>query len=243
MSGTVASTQWSQVLAARDGTDTEVRAALEFLIQTYWFPLYAFIRHRGYGSDESSDLTQAFFTHLLEKDFLAGVDPSKGRFRSFLLASLRNFLSHERERRGAIKRGGATFTDSLDLETGEQRYAMHLADDQTPEDVFERRWAMTVLDRAIERLQRESADSPTEDHFEQLRRYLTGKEPEVSYREMAETIGMSEGSVKVAVHRLRKRYGQCLRAEIADTVVDPADIDDEVRHLLTSLRPKPATGM
>jgi RNA polymerase sigma factor (sigma-70 family) len=243
MSSIVASTQWSQVLAARDGTNTEARAALEFLIQTYWHPLYAFIRHRGYSPEESSDLTQAFFTELLEKNSLARVDPQKGRFRSFLLASLRNFLSHERERRGAIKRGGATFTDSLDLETGEQRYAMHLANDQTPEDVFERRWAMTVLDRAIERLQKESSDSPSDNHFKQLRGYLTGREPEVSYREMAEAIGMNEGSVKVAVHRLRKRYGQCLRAEIADTVADPADIDDEVRHLLTSLRPRPVTGM
>ena len=243
MSGKVASTQWSQVLAARDGSDTEARAALEFLIQTYWHPLYAFIRHRGYSPEESSDLTQAFFTELLEKNTLSSVDPQKGRFRSFLLASLRNFLSHERARQAAIKRGGATFTNSLDLETGEERYAMHLADSQTPEDVFERRWAMTVLDRAIERLQEESSASPIDDHFEQLRRYLTGKEPQLPYREMAKALGMTEGSVKVAVHRLRKRYGKCLRAEIADTVDDPADIDDELYHLLTSLRPHPATRM
>ena len=243
MSGRVATTQWSQVLAARDGSDTEARAALEFLIQTYWHPLYAFIRHRGHSPEESSDLTQAFFAQLLEKKSLANVDPQKGRFRSFLLASLRNFLSHERERRSAVKRGGSTFTDSLDLEAGEQRYAMHLADNQTPADVFERRWAMIVLDRALERLQRESSDSPTDNHFKQLRRYLTGKEPQVPYREMAKSLGMNEGSVKVAVHRLRKRYGHCLRAEIADTVADPADIDDEVRHLLTSLRPRPVTRM
>ena len=119
MSSTVASTQWSQILAARDGTDAEARAALEFLIQTYWHPIYVFIRHHGHGPEESSDLTQAFFTHILETDFLARVDPQKGRFRSFLLASLRNFLSYENERHGAIKRGGATFTNSLDLETGD----------------------------------------------------------------------------------------------------------------------------
>jgi RNA polymerase sigma factor (sigma-70 family) len=243
MSGQVATTQCGRVLAARDGTDSEARAALEFLIRTYWEPLYAFIRSRGHDPDEASDLTQAFFTDLLERKALAHVDPEKGRFRSFLLASLRNFLSHDHDRRQAIKRGGATFTDSLDIEAGERRYAKHLTDGQTPDDVFERRWAMTVLDRAIERLSREAAEASSDGHFDELRPYLTSREPGLPYRELATELGLSESAIRVAVHRLRKHYGDCLRAEIADTVADPAEIDDEVRHLLTSLRPKPAARM
>lgn len=243
MGDTVASTQWSRILAARDGSDSESRAALEFLIQTYWESLYSYLRHHGHGPEESSDLTQAFFTDLIERHALERVDPTRGRFRSFLLASLRNFLYHERDRQHAIKRGGATFTNSLDIEGGERRYAKHLADNETPEDVFERRWAMTVLDRAIERLRQDSIDSHSAGHFEELSRYLTSKAPQTPYHEMAETLGMNEASLRVAVHRLRKKYGQCLRAEIADTVADPAEIDDEVRHLLMSLRPRPAAGM
>ena len=237
MSGRVVTTQWSQVLAARDGSDTEARAALESLCQTYWQPLYAYIRHQGSSPDEARDLTQGFFTEFLEKDFLADVDPEKGRFRSFLLASLRNFLSHERDRERALKRGGGTLTLSLDVEAGEAGYALRPADATTPIDVFERRWAMTVLDRAMDRLQQE-VDSPESDlSFEHLKPYLTSSEPQVPYRETAEALGTSEGAVATAVHRLRKRYGQCLRAEITETVVEPGQIDDELRHLLSVLRP------
>ena len=243
MSGEVASTQWSRVLAARDGTDSEARAALEFLIQTYWEPLYAFVRSRGSDPEDAADLTQSFFADLLERKALSAVDPRKGRFRSFLLASLRNFLSHERDRKYALKRGGGTFTDSLDLEAGERRFAQHLADNQTPEDVFDQRWAMTVLDRALERLRHETADSPADGHFEKLKRYLTSSGPQTTYREMAESLSMTEGALRVAVHRLRKRYGECLRAEIAETVADPNEIDEEIRHLLMSLRPRPAARM
>ena len=156
MSSKVATTQWSQVLAARDGSDTEARAALESLCQTYWQPLYAYIRHQGYGPTRRSDLTQGFFAEFLDKDFLSSVDPEKGRFRSFLLASLRHFLSHERDRERALKRGGGTATLSLDLSAAKKVYAVELAEEMTPEDVFERRWALTVLDRAMTRLEEES---------------------------------------------------------------------------------------
>ena len=152
MCALIATTQWSEVLAARDGSGTEARRALESLCQTYWQPLYAYIRHQGHGPDEARDLTQGFFTEFLEKDFLADVDPEKGRFRAFLLASLRHFLSHEREREQALKRGGGTTTLSLDVEAGEARYAMQPVEAMTPVDVFEHRWAMTVLDRAMDRL-------------------------------------------------------------------------------------------
>jgi RNA polymerase sigma-70 factor (ECF subfamily) len=237
MSGKVATTQWSQVLTARDGSDTEARAALESLCQTYWQPLYAYIRHQGSSPDEARDLTQGFFAEFLEKDFLADVDPDKGRFRSFLLASLRNFLSHERDRERALKRGGGTMTLSLDVEAGEAGYALRPVEATTPIDVFERRWAMTVLDRAMGRLQQEVDSSESDISFEQLKPYLTSSEPQVPYRETAEAMGVSEGAVATAVHRLRKRYGQCLRAEIAETVVDPSQVDAELRHLLSELRP------
>lgn len=236
MSARVATTQWSQVLAARDGSDTGARAALESLCQTYWQPLYAYVRHQGYGPEEARDLTQGFFAELLEKDFLADVDPEKGRFRSFLLASLRHFLAHERDRERALKRGGGTTTLSFDVEAGEAGYALRPVEAKTPVDVFERRWAMTVLDRALGRLRRESAISGNEDQFEELKQYLTSARPQATYREAGEALGISEGAVATAVHRLRQRYGQCLRAEIAETVADPAEVDDELRHMLAVVR-------
>jgi RNA polymerase sigma factor (sigma-70 family) len=236
MCAEVATTQWSQVLAARDGSDTRARAALESLCQTYWQPLYAYIRAQGYGPDEARDLTQGFFAEFLEKDFLAGVDPKKGRFRSFLLASVRHFLSHERDKAGALKRGGGTITLSLDIEAGEAGYALRPAEALTPVDVYERRWAMTVLDRAMGRLREESAGAGNEKQFETLKQYLTSTESQAPYREAGEVLGISEGAVATAVHRLRQRYGQCLRAEIADTVVDPAEVGDELRHMLEVVR-------
>ena len=236
MRADVATTQWSQVLAARDGADTEARAALEMLCQTYWQPLYAYIRHQGSDPDEARDLTQAYFAELLEKDILAGVDPSKGRFRSYLLATLRNFLSHERQRARALKRGGGTPTLSLDVAAGEQSYTLQPSDEMTPEDVFEHRWAITVLDRAMGRLQEESAQSGDLTQFDKLKPYLTSAGPQVPYSEAAGDLGMSVGAVKTAVHRMRKRYGMCLRAEIAQTVANPADTDEEVRHLLATVR-------
>jgi RNA polymerase sigma factor (sigma-70 family) len=236
LSGRVATTQWSQVLAARDGSDTQARAALETLCQTYWQPLYAYIRHQGCDPEEASDLTQGFFAEFLEKDFLAAVDPSKGRFRAFLLASLRHFLSHERDRERALKRGGGVSTLSLDVEAGEAAYALRPAEAMTPIDVFERRWAMTVLDRAMSRLHEESVAAGNGTQFETLKQYLTSTEPQAPYREAGEALGISEGAVATAVHRLRQRYGKCLRTEIAETVVNPAEIGDELRHMLNVVR-------
>ena len=228
MGAKVATTQWSQVLAARDGSDTEARRALGSLCRTYWQPLYAYIRHQGSEPDEASDLTQAFFVELLETDFFKDVDPSKGRFRSFLLASLRHFLSHERDRARALKRGGGSQTLSIDVESGESSYASRPVEEMSPADVFERRWAMTVLDRALDRLRLAAKASGDETQVEQLEQYLTSAEPQAPYRKAAEALGMSEGAVATAVHRLRKRYGQCLRAEIAELVLDPSDVDDEL---------------
>ena len=238
MSAKVATTQWSQVLAARDGSDTEARVALETLCRIYWQPLYAYVRHQGADPEAARDLTQGFFAEFLEKDFLATVDPSKGRFRAFLLASLRHFLSHHREQARTLKRGGGTRTLSLDTDIAEERYQSEPDTGRSPEEVFEQRWAMTVLDRAMERLRNESLASGDPNQFELLRQYLTGGEPHSPYRQVAHSLGMSEGAVKTAVHRLRKQYGHSLRSEIAEIVSNPADVDDEVRHLLAVVRPQ-----
>jgi RNA polymerase sigma-70 factor (ECF subfamily) len=236
MCAEVATTQWSQVLAARDGSDTQARAALESLCQTYWQPLYAYIRAQGNGPEEARDLTQGFFTEFLAKDFLASVDPEKGRFRAFLLASLRHYLSHERDRERALKRGGGTTTLSLDVEAGEAGYGLEPVEALTPVDLYERRWALTVLDRAAARLHQESSDLG-QQQLAHLKQYLTSAEPRVPYRETASALGLSESAVRSAVHRLRKRLGQCLRAEVAETVSDRSEVDSEVRHLLAVVRP------
>ncbi len=223
------------MIAARDGTESESRLALEGLCKTYWKPLYAFIRHQGADPEEAGDLTQAYFAELLEKDFLGDVDAQKGRFRSFLFSSARHFLSHERDRERALKRGGGVSVLSLDLTSAERSYSIRAPDSATPQDVFEHRWAMTVIARALERLEGESMRVGTGRQFEHLKPYLTSTEVQVPYRQVAKKLKMSEGAIKVAVHRLRRRFGESLRAELSETVADPRDVDDELRHLLTVL--------
>lgn len=237
MGGEFSTTQWSRVLAARDGRDTEARQALEKLFQAYWQPLFAFVRSQGHDPDDASDLTQAYCATLLEKDFLKSVQPSAGRFRSFLLASLKHFLSHERDKERALKRGGDARFVSLDGQATEGRLGAELADSLTPEQVFERQWALTVLERALERLRAASAQAGTEIQFDRLKSYLTGENTRVPYRDVAAELGMKEGAVRTAIHRLRKRFGAMLRAEIGDTVADPAEADDEIRHLLSVIQP------
>ena len=229
-----ATTQWNVVLAARDGSDSQARHALESLCESYWFPLYAYVRRRGHVSDAARDLTQAFFADLLSRDFLGAVDQSKGRFRSFLLASLEHFLSHERDKERSLKRGGASRTLSLDAAAAETRYRHEATDRLTPERVFERRWGLTVMERAMARLEAEFNTQPA--RFAQLKPCLTGDDPD-RYRDIAASLGLSEPAVKTAVHRLRERYGRVLREEVAETVASPGDVDDEVRHLLSVIRP------
>lgn len=228
-------TQWSVVLAARGSDSAEVRNALESLCGAYWYPLYAYTRSRGHDPETARDLTQGFFTHLLERDFLQPVAPEKGRFRAFLLASLKNYLAHERDKAQALKRGGGAVTRSMDGEDAEGRFGREPADRLTPEQIFERRWGLTIMERAMERLEAASASRPGQ--FDRLKGYLTGAEPAAAYREAAADLGLTEGAVKTAVHRLRKEYGRILREEIAATIADPEDLDDELRHLLTVIRP------
>jgi RNA polymerase sigma factor (sigma-70 family) len=234
--GRFETTHWSLVLAARTGTSVESRTALEALCGAYWFPLYAFIRRQGYGAEEARDLTQGYFARLVERGDLNDVRPELGRFRSFLLVSVKHFLSNELDRERAKKRAPGTRLVSLDAQTAEYRYRIEPVDTLTPETLFERKWAMTVLERTLARLGEEWSGAEKEKRFEALRSHLSGDAPVSSYWELGEALGMSEDAVKVAVHRLRRRFGELLRDEIAETVRDPSDVDDEIRHLLGALR-------
>lgn len=236
MSSRFATTQWSVVLAARGGENTHARQALETLCDAYWYPLYAYARRRGYDPDQARDVTQAFFADLLERQALHRLDPEKGRFRAFLLASIRNFFSHERDRERALKRGGGLQTVSLDVDDAERRFDLEPVGDLTPDQLFERRWGLTVMQRAMGRLRTEMRSGGRPQLFDSLQPYLTGGD-EAPYRQVAADNSMSEGAVKTAVHRLRQSYGRLLRQEIAETVVDPSEVDDELRHLLRVIRP------
>ena len=233
-------TSWSQVFAARDGSPTESGQALEALCQAYWYPLYAFVRLQGYDPDASRDLTQAYFTEFLEKDYLEVVDPSLGRFRAFLKVSVKHFLSKERRKEHTLKRGGRAQVFSLDAALAEGHYRVEPVDHLTPDEIFERRWALTVLERVLGKLRQEfsqTGKSGKEAEFQQLKAFLTGEEPRTSYREVAAELGTSEGAVKASVRRLRGRFGKLLREEIVETVANPDEVDDEVRHLLQVIAP------
>jgi RNA polymerase sigma factor (sigma-70 family) len=230
-----ATTRWSQVIAAGRAQSAASRDALSGLCEAYWYPLYAYVRRWGYGPDEAQDLTQEFFARLLEKHYLRDADPMRGRFRSFLLASLKHFLSNERDKAAAVKRGGRATIVALEVETAEGMYQLEPPDADTPEKVFERRWALMLLERTLARLRDEFAAGGRQQFFARLEGYLTGERETVPYAQLAEELGMSEGAIKVAVHRLRKRFGALLRDEIGDTVSEPAQVDDEVRELFRIL--------
>ena len=226
-------TQWSEILRAGDPTAPEARAALEGLCSAYWYPLYAFVRRTGASPDDAMDLTQGFFEHLLQSDLLRSADPARGRFRSFLLGCLKNYLSHQRGREAALKRGGGATTISLDA-GAEARFTREAADLE-PDALYERRWAMTLMERAMNALEHESSGHP--ERFAALKPLLTGSDRESSYRAIGERLEMSEGAVRVAVHRLRQRYGGLLREQIAMTVADPEQVDAELGHVLRTLGP------
>jgi RNA polymerase sigma-70 factor (ECF subfamily) len=232
-----ATTSWTKVLAARDAPSTEARQALEGLCRVYWYPLYALVRRQGNDAEDARDLTQAYFAELLEKGYLDDYDPERGRFRVFLMSSVRHFLSKQRDKALAWKRGGRADVVSLDADEVEGRYRFEPVDNLTPEQVFERRWALTVLERALARLRREQEDADRGREFGHLEGFLTGQGADASYREVAEQLGTTESAVKSSIHRLRQRFGQLLRAEIAETVSSPAEVDDEVKHLLGVIAP------
>jgi RNA polymerase sigma factor (sigma-70 family) len=225
-----ATTHWSLVISAGGSTSGASKALAE-LCETYWYPAYAFVRRTGHSTEEAADLTQAFFAQVLEKHYLKDARPDRGRFRSFLLASLRHFLSNERDRVQAVKRGGRVAHVPFELDTGEQRYQLEPANDMTPERIYERRWTLTVLDKAMARVAEKYEGTGKRELFERLQPTLAGDEP-ASYRDHAEALGVSEGSLRVAAHRLRKEFAAALRGVIAETVAHPAEIDDELRYLL-----------
>lgn len=230
-------TRWSLVLAAKDGSDTRSRSALEELCRNYWYPLYAYVRYQGCDPEEAADLTQAYFTYLLDKEILREVEPSAGRFRSFLIATLRNFLSHEREKERALMRGGGLHFLSLDTEAAEKRYACEPTEKLDPEQIYERRWALTILEKTMDQLAEEIARTSDPTRFDHLKSFLTGEEPQKEYRIVGRELGMTEQAVRSAIYRLRRRFGAMLRQEIAETVADPKDVDDELRHLLAVIGP------
>lgn len=221
-------------MAARDRAAPQAQEALAVLCRTYWYPLYAFIRRQGFTADQAQDLTQEFFARLLEKDYLAAVDREKGKFRSFLLAACKHFLSNERDRARAQKRGGGREFVSIDPQLGESRYGLEPAHDATAERLFERRWALTLLEQVLARLREEFHQAGKGRLFELLKTCLTGDKT-VPYRRAGEELSLSESAVKVAAHRLRKRYRELLREEIGQTVSDPEQIDDEIRSLFAAL--------
>jgi len=222
-------TRWSVVLAAAQGGEGSAEA-LEWLCGTYWYPLYAFIRRHGHDAEASRDLTQAFFLHLIEKNSLKEIDPRQGKFRAFLLASVKHFASNERVRERALKRRADDPTFRLKLEGAEDRYLGERPASLTPEQLFETRWARAVLDRALRRLGEEHESAGKGDVFSQLRGHMTGDE--APYDRLAEQLGTTEGALRVTVHRMRRRLGALLREEVAQTVSQPSDIDGEIRELL-----------
>ena len=225
-----ATTNWSLVLAAADTQNPNSGEALEDLCRKYWPPVYAFIRYRGFDEAKAEDLTQGFFTRLLEKKNLKAADPERGKFRSFLLASVKHYLANEWDREQAQRRGGGGSFGQLALDDAAARYS-EPTERVTPETVFERRWAATVLEVALKRLRKEVQKASGEE-FDRLKGFLTGENAGIRYREVGQELGMSEEAVKVRVHRLRRRFGQILRKQIAETVVDSEEVDEEIRYLL-----------
>ncbi len=228
-------THWSVVLSARKKGSPESGAALETLCRTYWYPLYAYVRRQGHSPPDAQDLTQEFFARLLQKDYLKAAAREKGRFRTFLIVALKRFLANEWDRVRAQKRGGGQPLLSLDTELAEQRYRIEPAAEATADKVFERRWALTLLDRTMSRLREEFTGAGKASEFERLKVFLTAARGEISYAEIAAALGMSDNAARVAVHRLRRRFRELFREEIAHTVSRPEEIEEEVRYLMSVL--------
>jgi len=227
---------WGDVLAASSESHSpSAKAALERLCRTYWSPLYAYVRRRGYSPVDAQDLTQAFFARLLEKNYPAQADQTKGKFRSFLLITLNHFLSDEADRARALKRGGGLAFVPLDTEEAEALCAFELAADATPDKVFERRWAMALLERASARLAQEQQSNNKAETYAVLKEFLPGEQPVPGYANAAERLGLTESAVKSQIWRLRQRYRELVREEISQTVATVSEVDEELRHLLALL--------
>jgi RNA polymerase sigma-70 factor (ECF subfamily) len=231
-SGLFATTHWSEVLAAADHESPEATAALERLCRAYWYPLYAYLRRTGYQPADAEDLVQGFFLHLLRLEILRSVQREGGRFRSFLLVTLKHFLADERNKAAAKKRGGGHQFISWDQARAEQQFLREPADIESADRLFERRWALTLLERAMNRLQEECVAAGNGERFDRLKGFVSGAKGALSYAEAAERTGLSLSALKSAIFRLRQRYHALIREEIGQTVADAEEIEEELRHLL-----------
>ncbi len=231
-----ATTRWSIVVAAGKPDTASSQTALATLCETYWYPVYAFVRRRGYSAHDAQDCTQEFFAALLEKDYVRAAEPERGRFRTFLLTAVSRFLSKQRDRAQTRKRGGGRKIFSIDVEAGEGRYQLEPVDRWTPELMYERSWALALLDRVLTRLGQKYADQGKSELFERLKPLLTAADTDADKAELAADLKLSDSALKVAIHRLRRRYRDMLKQEIADTVASPADVANEFEYLLDALR-------
>ena len=227
-------TQWSLVLAAA-GEDSRARTALATLCEAYWYPLYAYVRRWGATPDDARDLTQAFLTSLLERRDFNGLSQERGRFRAFLLASLRHFLANDAAKRRSQKRGGGAMTIPLQSDDAEHRYLVEPVDSTTPEKLYERRWALTVINRVLAELRREAEVEDRTAEFDAIKACMLGRPAAGSYATIAARLGVTEGAVRVAVHRLRRKFQERLKQDIAATVSSPDQVDDEIRYLIRAL--------
>ena len=228
-------THWSVVLAAGEGESATSREALEKLCRGYWRPIYTYVRRRGNAPPEAEDLTQAFFAHFLERKLLTVVDRQRGRFRTFVLHACEYFLAKQWREASRLKRGGGQKILSLDVAAAEDGYRHEPADQMTPERLYERQWALALLDLTLDRLGQEWAAAGKATLFATLQGFLSGERKSITSAQAALELGMSDGAVRTAVHRLRQRYGEILRAEVAQTLSRPEDLEDELRHLLSAL--------
>jgi RNA polymerase sigma-70 factor (ECF subfamily) len=223
------------VLLAGEGGSPEAEDALTRLCQTYWYPVYAFFRREGRSAEEGEDLTQSFFAEVVQRSDLARVHPAKGRFRSFLLAAARNFLRNDWNRAQRLKRGGGTHVFSIDALTAEEWYHLEPADDSSPEKAFDRRWAETLIELVLKRLEAECQKAGQSDRFQVLRDFVVGEAADLSYAEAGARLGLSESAVTSAIHRMRGRFRELLRAHVAETVESPGEIETEMQDLLAAL--------
>jgi len=236
VSGQFQTTQWGLVMAASREHSDAAKQALEQLCRIYWYPIYAFVRRQGQTVENAQDLTQEFFLRVLQENYFQVADPERGRLRSFLLTSLKNFLINEWEKARTAKRGGSHITFSLDEKNAEGRYLAEPTDGLTPDLIYEKRWAVTLLEQALARLRSEYVAEQKQLLFDTLKPSVLGDTESGGYGAMAERLGLSEGALRIAMHRLRERYRTLLRAEVASTVATPSEIDDELRHLVAVLR-------
>lgn len=230
-----ATTQWSIVLAAGHRSSPDADQALASLCATYWYPLYAYVRRRVSDVGEAQDSTQAFFVELLDKNYVRPATPERGRFRAYLLTSFKHFLSHQWEKAKAQKRGGGRTPISLDFDVGDSRFRLEPCTHMTADEFYERQWAVALLHQVMDRLRHELASTGKANQFDLLKDFIIGEHPDITYADVAAKLGTTAAAAKMAASRMRRRYRQLLRDEIAQTVASPSEVDQEIRDLFATL--------